>query len=368
MGMKMKLMQSQSKVPRMLRTRSAAIIGAGVGVVVMGFVYLIDDVGSDVHRVSGWVCSKLEPSTAHSVLLKSGAWGLLPMDYDKDDPYLVIEPCEGLLFRTPVGLPSGFQSDVCINALLRLGFGFVELGPCVDEHEAQRLERILATRDKRDGMERLGQIGVAVGGTDTRLIQGHVATLGPHVHYIALDLASIPEPARSIERLEPLLTAMAIEASKLPAQPKLFLRVSTSWLEKASAESLAPSLRNAGAVGLILTCEGDGDEGDCHTRLVKGLSAMYTADSSLILISCGGIASGRDALELVEAGATVVQLAPSLLFNLGPQACRRVKNELGKIIMEDSIFSLASVVGRQHRKSKRRLKNRWKGQGPSPPQ
>ena len=65
-------------------------------------------------------------------------------------------------------------------------------------------------------------------------------------NYIALDLASIPEPACSLERLGPLVTALVIEASKVPSQPKVFPRVSASWLEEVSPAHLATCLRTCG--------------------------------------------------------------------------------------------------------------------------
>ena len=45
----------------------------------------------------------------------------------QDDPYLVIEPHDGLKFYTPVGLGPGLDaSGEAVSGFLDLGFGFLE--------------------------------------------------------------------------------------------------------------------------------------------------------------------------------------------------------------------------------------------------
>ena len=54
--------------------------------------------------------------------------------FPEDDPYLVMEPLEGLRFFTPVGLAPGLDPlGEGVPAFFDLGFGFVEVGPAHKE-------------------------------------------------------------------------------------------------------------------------------------------------------------------------------------------------------------------------------------------
>merc|ERR1712083_4730 len=80
----------------------------------------------------------------------------------------------------------------------------------------------------------------------------------------------------------------------------------------------------------------------------------------LVIIASGGISSGADVLERIEAGATTVQMS-SLLFSEGPKACRRIKNELSQLVMNEGHIYLQDVVGAAHRKKRKApRKNLWR--------
>ncbi|AET41315.1 dihydroorotate dehydrogenase Ecym_8019 [Eremothecium cymbalariae DBVPG len=55
--------------------------------------------------------------------------------------------------------------------------------------------------------------------------------------------------------------------------------------------------------------------------------SKYTKDSGLILVGCGGISSGQDAIEFAKAGATFVQLYTSYAYR-GPGVVARIKDEV----------------------------------------
>ncbi|BAP71259.1 dihydroorotate dehydrogenase [Kluyveromyces marxianus] len=62
---------------------------------------------------------------------------------------------------------------------------------------------------------------------------------------------------------------------------------------------------------------------------LKALKAMahYTKGSGLVLVGCGGISSGADAIEFAKAGATMVELYTSYAYR-GPGLIARVKDEI----------------------------------------
>ena len=62
--------------------------------------------------------------------------------------------------------------------------------------------------------------------------------------------------------------------------------------------------------------------------------------------SCGGIASGEDALEFMEAGATVVQFYTALAYQ-GPGLVREIKDHLTAHCTQHQLDHIAQVVGRR---------------------
>ena len=70
----------------------------------------------------------LEPETAHNVILWALKRGLVGARGGSDDPILATRVWE-LAFSNPIGLAAGFDKDAeVIDAMLALGFGFVEAG------------------------------------------------------------------------------------------------------------------------------------------------------------------------------------------------------------------------------------------------
>lgn len=59
--------------------------------------------------------------------------------------------------------------------------------------------------------------------------------------------------------------------------------------------------------------------------------AVYLCAGRIPIIGVGGVSSGQDALEKIQAGASLVQLYTSLTF-LGPPVVVRVKRELEALL------------------------------------
>ena len=62
------------------------------------------------------------------------------------------------------------------------------------------------------------------------------------------------------------------------------------------------------------------------------------------LIGCGGIGSGADAYAKIRAGATLVQLYSMMVYE-GPPLIRRIKDELGALLVRDGFATVADAVG-----------------------
>jgi len=70
----------------------------------------------------------LPPETAHGLTIRALSMGLAPLTCAPDDPILATEFL-GLALSNPVGLAAGFDKNAqAMDAMLRFGFGFVEIG------------------------------------------------------------------------------------------------------------------------------------------------------------------------------------------------------------------------------------------------
>ncbi len=70
----------------------------------------------------------LPPEAAHALSVRALALGVRPGPAAPDDPILAVR-LWGRDFPNPIGLAAGFDKDArAFPAMLRLGFGFVEVG------------------------------------------------------------------------------------------------------------------------------------------------------------------------------------------------------------------------------------------------
>ena len=70
----------------------------------------------------------LDPERAHTLTIKTLELGIYPRATKPDDTRLRQTLC-GLDFPNPVGMAPGFDKDArVVDALLQMGFGFVEVG------------------------------------------------------------------------------------------------------------------------------------------------------------------------------------------------------------------------------------------------
>ena len=60
-------------------------------------------------------------------------------------------------------------------------------------------------------------------------------------------------------------------------------------------------------------------------------------------MGCGGVATARDVIEMMMAGATAVQVGAENLRN--PFACPEIINELPAVMEELGIESLQDIIG-----------------------
>eukprot|EP00929_Paragymnodinium_shiwhaense_P082279 TRINITY_DN43304_c0_g1_i1.p1 TRINITY_DN43304_c0_g1~~TRINITY_DN43304_c0_g1_i1.p1 ORF type:complete len:338 (-),score=67.34 TRINITY_DN43304_c0_g1_i1:164-1177(-) len=326
----------------------------------------------------------MAPADAKEWILRVARWGWLPTDYEKDDPYLVSEPFEGFKLASPLGLAGGFDREAASpNGFIKLGFGFVEVGPLrppdadsgSQAAEVDRVARRLAARDRTGQLVHYGQVGATVPASyGQKGLLEVVDKLGDHVSYLAIQ---VDKPGSTAQMASPdavrrSLAFIIDAAARLPGGgPRVFLRIPKTWLEAsgkgpaeqaAAVSALASAAQQAGADAVIICAPTDSDGHASHDELAALLGAAYQAThGELNLIACHGASSGLEALRLLEAGAMAVQVSEPLLTG-GLQMVRRLKNEMSQALVAEGYYNISEVIGAAHRKKPKTKakKNIWK--------
>jgi dihydroorotate dehydrogenase len=341
------------------------------------------------------ILAKLDPEMAHAMTLR--ALGMLPGALPRtDDPRLAVRAF-GLDFPNPVGLAAGFDKNAEVpDAMLRLGFGFVEVGSVTPrpqqgnpkprlfrlEADAAVINRLgfnneghAAAHDRlsrRPG--RGGIVGVNVGTNRDSADRAAdyargVATFADVASYVAVNVSSPnTEGLRTLQAREALdgLLARALEARDaaadkgLPRRP-ILLKVAPD-LTPAELDDVAEVCLARGIDGLIVgnttLARPSLRDGELGTQ-AGGLSgrplfrratwllaeAFLRVGGKIPIIGVGGIDSGDAALAKMRAGASLLQLYTALIYR-GPGLVPAIKRRLVRAIEEAGAAHVADLVGR----------------------
>ena len=307
----------------------------------------------------------LDPETAHHVSLRLAH--LSPARKVPSRPVRVM----GIDFPNPVGLAAGLDKHAQhVDALARLGFGFLELGGVTPRPQPgnprPRLFRLPQARAiiNRYGLNSVGVeafaqnlrraatkavIGVNIGkNKDTpneRAAEDYqrcLEALYPLAHYVSINISSPNTPGlrelQSAQFLADLLKKLRSSRERLRERHgrhvALVLKVSPD-LDDAAIRDIAEAVRRERIDGLIATnttVSRDGVAGLPHGAEEGGLSGEPLRQRALLvlkrfalelkgeipLIGCGGIMSAEDARERFRAGAALVQVYSGLVYR-GPR-------------------------------------------------
>jgi dihydroorotate dehydrogenase len=304
------------------------------------------------------------------------------------DPALAIRVA-GIDFPNPVGLAAGFDKDAEVpDAMLGLGFGFVEVGTLTPLSQAgnprPRLFRLAEDRavinrmgfnngGQASALERLlkraerpGIVGVNIGANKDAADRiadyaNGVRVMAPVASYLTVNISSPNTPGlRQLQdkgALDALLGAV-IEARR-GTRPPIFLKVAPD-LESEDIADIAEISLARGIDGLIVSNttvgrpplrsrygqEGGGLSGaplrDLALQRLKDFRAA--TGGRLPLIAAGGIASAEDAYARIRAGASLVQLYSALVYE-GPGLARRITRGLAGLLRRDGIATIGEAVG-----------------------
>ena len=312
----------------------------------------------------------LDPETAHALTLELAdaplRFGLLRVARVRGAPVRAM----GLDFPNAVGLAAGLDKNAAhVDALARLGFGFLEVGTVTPRPQPgnprPRLFRLPAAQAliNRMGFNNVGLdgfvenlaraswrgvLGINIGkNSDTPLDQAgddYAACLErvyARASYVTINVSSPnTQGLRALQGKGPLDALLArLAAMRAPLADRhgrrvpLALKVAPE-LEPAQVQAIADAVRRHGIDAVIASntsVSREGVEGLAHAGEAGGLSgapirARATATLAALaaalkgesaLIGVGGILRGEHAVEKLAAGATLVQLYTGLIYR-GP--------------------------------------------------
>lgn len=345
---------------------------------------------------------RLDPETAHRTTIWALKHGLAGRSSEPDDPILATRVW-GLAFSNPLGLAAGFDKDAeVIDAVLGLGFGFVEAGTVTPlpqpGNPRPRLFRLvedqavinrfgfnsqglaafvarLKARHRKGGAA--GIVGANVGknrdASDAAgdYVTGIEAVCGL-ADYLVCNISSPNTPGlRGLQAKSQIgeLIVRALDARRRAAPdtsrlPPLLAKVGPD-LDQQQLRDIAEVALASGIDGLIVgntTVDRPANLRSAFRNETGGLSGpplmakatacladMYRfTGGKLPLIGCGGVASGADAYAKIRAGASLVQFYSALVFH-GPPLVARIRRELAALLRADDFRTLKEAVGADHR-------------------
>ena len=287
----------------------------------------------------------------------------------------------GLKFKNPIGLAAGFDKDAkLIDEMDLLGFGFIEIGTLTplpqegnpkprlfrlpqDEALINRmgfnnggvLEAVDRLKKRKSSVIIGGNIGKNKVTANEDAVKDYLycyEVLYPYVDYFVVNVSSPNTPnLRDLQEKEPLtqlLTAIK-EANSKKSQPKPILLKIAPDLTDGQLDDIIEIVQTTEIEGVIATnttidrsslttpkheVEAIGAGGlsgkvlsKRSTEVIRYLSAK--SNKAFPIIGVGGINSAQDAIEKLEAGATLVQVYSGMIYE-GPSLIKKIKTGIVK--------------------------------------
>jgi dihydroorotate dehydrogenase len=327
----------------------------------------------------------LDPEVAHGLALRALRAGMAPSPGRLTSPRLGIR-LFGRDLPNPVGVAAGFDKNaVAIDATLRAGFGFIEVGGVTPRPQPgnprPRLFRLPEDRAvinrfgfNNDGLEAIrarlaarreaGVVGVNMGANKdsadraadyVTLVRG----LRDVADFLTVNVSSPNTPGlRGLQdraALDALLAACREAAAGAPLVLKIAPELDDAALEDVAALAEAHGLAAVIATNTTLSREGlhgphAAEAGGLSGRPLFARSTAVLArlarltDGRIPLIGVGGVESAETAYAKIRAGATAVQLYTGLVYG-GVTLGARIAQGLDALLQRDGFASVAEAVG-----------------------
>ncbi len=335
----------------------------------------------------------IDPETAHDLAIKSLKFNPLPSKmFEVEDEQMLKVQLLGKNFPNPIGLAAGFdKSAEAYNSLLRLGFGFIEVGTVTPLKQfGNPKPRIFRLKDddalinrlgfNNDGIEiiknriklndKKGIVGVNIGPNRETKDQKNDFCLGLKnffdiADYITVNISSPnTESLRDFheqEKLKNLLLALNKIKKENKTDISLLLKVSPD-IEDNHISEIVDVATNNDIAAIILTNTTNGNRDNLRSEVKKekgGLSGKPLQEIStnmikkfykqlngkIPIIGVGGVDSGESAYEKITAGASLLQLYTGFIYK-GPSTAKDIKKGLIQILKTEGLNNIKEAIGK----------------------
>ncbi len=335
-----------------------------------------------------------DPETAHGLSIRALRCGVPLPGKPVSSRRLRVSLC-GLDFPNPLGMAAGYDKNGEVpDALLRLGFGFAEIGTVtplaqpgnpkprifrLTEDEAvinrlgfnneghERCEQRLAARAGRPGI-----VGVNIGANKDSADRIGDYELGVkrftrHASYLTVNISSPNTPGlRNMQARESLaellsrvVAARDAEAERLGRKTPIFLKIAPD-LHEADLEDIAAEVTAKAVEGVIvsnttisrphLASAQRNETGGLSGKPLFARSTIVLAKMRRLLgpdvaiIGVGGVNSSDTALEKIRAGADLVQLYTGMIY-AGPAMPARIVEGMARFAEAEGIENIREIRG-----------------------
>ena len=280
----------------------------------------------------------------------------------------------GLRFSNPVGLAAGFDKDAKLyQELSNFGFGFIEIGTLTpvgqDGNPKKRLFRLKEDNaiinrmgfnngGVQEAVERLRKNrGVLIGGNigKNKLTPNKDATtdyeicfeaLYDYVDYFVVNVSSPNTPnLRELQDKEPLTHLLQTLQNKNITKPKpkpILLKIAPDLTNEQLLDiiEIINETKIAGVIATNTTISREGLQSENKeelgglsgkpltnrsTEVIRFLSEK--SNKSFPIIGVGGIHSAQDAIDKLEAGASLIQLYTGFIYE-GPALIKAINKKI----------------------------------------
>ena len=282
----------------------------------------------------------------------------------------------GLKFKNPVGLAAGMDKDASLyTEFSTLGFGFIEIGTITPKgQEGNTKKRIFRLEEDTALINRMGfnnggvqqaverlkkNKGVLIGGNigknkvtpNENAVEDYLIcfdALYDYVNYFVVNVSSPNTPnLRELQEKEPLtklLQTLQNQNLTKPKQKPILLKIAPDLTNTQLLDiiDIVKTTKIAGVIATNTTISREGLQSKNKVE-IGGMSGKplakratevirFLSDNSnkaFPIIGVGGIHSAEDAIEKLEAGASLIQLYTGFIYE-GPALIK----EINKAILE----------------------------------
>jgi len=293
--------------------------------------------------------------------------------YDVNDKRLETEVF-GLKFKNPVGLGAGFDKDATLyKELSSFGFGFIEIGTLTPKgQEGNPKKRAFRLLEDSAIINRMGfnnggvqlaieklkkNKNVLIGGNigknkvtpNENAVDDYLIcfnALYDYVHYFVVNVSSPNTPnLRELQEKEPLtklLQRLQNENLTKPKQKPILLKIAPDLTDSQLLDiiDIVQETKIAGVIATNTTLSREGLQSE-NKKEMGGLSGKPLAkratevirflseksNKAFPIIGVGGIHSADDAIEKLEAGASLIQLYTGFIYE-GPGLIKAINKKI----------------------------------------